>query len=192
VSNEDVCVSGVDSYCSAGRRVAGHWTPVQTGLPFPSGAAVFPSGVSTPVLQPAPLPNQWAAGIISRGIKRSRREINLSSPPLADVIRMCRTYLHVVGIKSTPSYISLLIQISVGTGIAAKVEGTVAVLIWYHWIQAHSGVPRRRGGGSTSPPEIPKGLQNRAKFNPISKRLKIVEFRTPIPPRCSEKKAVKF
>ena len=45
------------------------WTPVQTVLPLASGAAVFPSDVSTPALQPAPLPNQSAAGIISMGDK---------------------------------------------------------------------------------------------------------------------------
>jgi len=39
----------------------------------------------------------------------------------------------------------------------------------------------RDGGIQTPPPEIPKALQNRVKFNPIVKTVKITEFRTPTP-----------
>ena len=45
-----------------------------------------------------------------------------------------------------------------------------------------SGVPRRGGSNtSSSPPEILKAIQNRAKLNPIVKTDKIAEFRTLTP-----------
>jgi len=51
-----------------------------------------------------------------------------------------------------------------------------------------SGVPRGGGGGVQTPlPEIPKALQNRAKFNPIVKTVKIAEFRMPTPQDVGKK-----
>ena len=43
-----------------------------------------------------------------------------------------------------------------------------------------SGVPRG-GLGCSTPPEIPKALQNCAKLADLRKLLKIAEFRTPAP-----------
>jgi len=51
-----------------------------------------------------------------------------------------------------------------------------------------SGVPRGgRFGGFNPPPEIPKALRNRAKFNPILKSVKNCRIYDANTPRCSEK-----
>ena len=58
-----------------------------------------------------------------------------------------------------------------------------------------SDVPKGGGGLGVfkpPPPEIPKALQNRAKFNPIVKTVKNSWISEANTPRCSEKKAVKF
>jgi len=48
----------------------------------------------------------------------------------------------------------------------------------------------REGGGFNTPPppEIPKGLQNRAKLNPILKTVENCWIKDANTPRCSEKK----
>jgi len=68
-----------------------------------------------------------------------------------------------------------------GTVSRCEPEETAGIDSTY-WISEDSGVPRGEGwGDSTPPPEIPKALQNRVKFNPIVKTVKITEFRTPTP-----------
>jgi len=56
-------------------------------------------------------------------------------------------------------------------------------------IAAHSGVPRGRGGlDSSTPPEIPKALQNRAKLTPTVKTVKNCWIQDANSPRCSVKR----
>jgi len=50
------------------------------------------------------------------------------------------------------------------------------------------GVPGGVGYSTPPPPEIPKALQNRAKFNPIVKTVKIAEFMMSSPQDVGEKR----